>query len=58
MLILKNAAAYGVYEPKDVIFLQSIFVEACAQDGAGDPEKIARKLLVLFQGGTRDRNFS
>jgi hypothetical protein len=55
MPILKNAAAYGVHEPEDLNFLQSVFAEACAKAGRGDPEEIARKLLVMFQGGVRDR---
>ena len=56
MSILKNAFAYGVHEPEDLTFLQSVFAEACAKDAAGDREEIARKLLVLFQGGVRDRD--
>ena len=56
MSILKNAAAYGVHEPADLTFLAGVLAEASAKDGAGDPEEIARKLLVLFQGGVRDRD--
>ena len=56
MPILKNAAAYGVHEPDDLTFLEGVLAEASAKDGAGDPEEIARKLLVLFQGGVRDRD--
>ena len=52
------SADYGVLNPEDLLFLQGIFDEVCAASGMlddGEPAAIARKLLVLFNGGTRDR---
>jgi hypothetical protein len=44
---------YGIFEPEDLTFLKSVFADACAIRGDADPDDIARKLLVLFKGGTR-----
>jgi hypothetical protein len=52
------SADYGVLNPEDLLFLQGIFDEVCASSGPmdeGEPASVARKLLVLFKGGTRDR---
>ena len=48
----------GIFEPEDLSFLQSIFDESCAvHEHLGEEQStaIARKLFVLFKGGTRDR---
>ena len=52
------SADYGVLNPEDLLFLQAILDEVCAANvpmDEGEPAGIARKLLVLFNGGTRDR---
>ena len=58
MPITQISADYGVLNPEDLLFLQGIFDEVCAANGPmdeGEPAAVARKLLVLFNGGTRDR---
>ena len=47
MLILENATGCGIYKPEDLAFLEEVFAEACAADGAAKPDDIARKLLTL-----------
>ena len=58
MPIQRLAANCGIFEPEDLSFLQSIFDESCAVHehlGEEQSTEIARKLFVLFKGGTRDR---
>ena len=60
MPIQRRAANRGIFEPQDLSFLQSIFDESCAVHEHLSEEQstaIARKLFVLFKGGTRDREF-
>ena len=58
MRIRQISADYGILNPEDLLFLQGIFDEVCAANGPmedGEPAAVGRKLLVLFNGGTRDR---
>jgi len=58
MPIQRPAAKCGIFEPEDLSFLQSIFDESCPVHEHLCEERataIARKLFVLFKGGTRDR---
>ena len=58
MPIQRLVANCGIFEPEDLSFLQSIFDESCAvHEHLGEEQStaIARKLFVLFKGGTRDR---
>ena len=58
MPMRRISADYGVLNPEDLLFLQGIFDEVCAANGhmdEGERAAVARKLLVLFNGGTRDR---
>ena len=58
MDLRKISAEYGVLDPENLSFLRAIFDEICTADGSMDEDEVAsvaRKLLVLFNGGTRDR---
>jgi hypothetical protein len=55
---IRIAADNGVLNPDDLLFLQGIFDDVRAR-GPADQEvatAIARTLIMLFNGGTRDRD--
>jgi hypothetical protein len=58
MSVYQLAIGNGIFSPEDLTLLQSVFDEACARNELLDEDgraSVGRKIIIMFQGGTRDR---
>lgn len=56
--MMPNTGAHGIIYPDELLALEAVFADACRKSkiprGSPEAERLALKLMLLFQGGVDD----